>query len=98
MPAAKYETGVAETGQTKQYSAARGPSLKPVETEPPYETVGDYSVENAIMRAREVNVYYGDNHAIQDVNLDIAGNEVIALIGPSGCCLLYTSPSPRDED
>jgi phosphate transport system ATP-binding protein len=56
-----------------------------VETEPPYETVGDYSVENAIMRAREVNVYYGDNHAIQDVNLDIAGNEVIALIGPSGC-------------
>lgn len=85
MPAAKYETGVAETGRTKQYSAARGPSLKPVETEPPYETVGDYSVENAIMRAREVNVYYGDNHAIQHVNLDIAGNEVIALIGPSGC-------------
>ena len=56
-----------------------------METKLPYETVGDYSVEDAVMRARDVNVYYDDNHAIQHVNLDIARNEVIALIGPSGC-------------
>ncbi|MGD8324566.1 MAG: ATP-binding cassette domain-containing protein, partial [Gammaproteobacteria bacterium] len=37
------------------------------------------------MRARAVDVYYGETHAIQHVNLDIASNEVIALIGPSGC-------------
>ena len=37
------------------------------------------------MQARQVNVFYGDNHAIQHVNLDIGSNEVIALIGPSGC-------------
>jgi phosphate transport system ATP-binding protein len=37
------------------------------------------------MTARGVNVYYGDKHAIMDVNLDIAENQVIALIGPSGC-------------
>jgi phosphate transport system ATP-binding protein len=37
------------------------------------------------MEARNVDVYYGDNHAIQRVNLDIALNQVIALIGPSGC-------------
>jgi NitT/TauT family transport system ATP-binding protein len=37
------------------------------------------------MQARQVDVFYGDNHAIQKVNLDIARNEVIALIGPSGC-------------
>ena len=37
------------------------------------------------MEARHVNVFYGDNHAIQDVSLDIGLNEVIALIGPSGC-------------
>jgi phosphate transport system ATP-binding protein len=30
-------------------------------------------------------VFYGEKHAIQDVTLDIARNEVIALIGPSGC-------------
>jgi phosphate transport system ATP-binding protein len=37
------------------------------------------------MRARGVHVYYGDNHALQDVDLDITRDEVTALIGPSGC-------------
>src|SRR5262245_42121263 len=37
------------------------------------------------MRARGVNVFYGDNQAIQDVDLDITRDEVTALIGPSGC-------------
>jgi len=34
---------------------------------------------------REVNVHYGDNHALKDVDLDICRNQVTALIGPSGC-------------
>jgi phosphate transport system ATP-binding protein len=50
-----------------------------------YRTVGDYTAAKPVMRARKVNVWYGDNHAIQQVNLDIGLNEVIALIGPSGC-------------
>ncbi|MES9869930.1 MAG: phosphate ABC transporter ATP-binding protein PstB [Sedimenticola sp.] len=37
------------------------------------------------MTARGVNVHYGEKHAIKDVSLDIAKNEVIAMIGPSGC-------------
>ncbi len=37
------------------------------------------------MSCRGVNVHYGDKHAIRDVSLDIAHNEVIAMIGPSGC-------------
>ncbi|HSN72390.1 MAG TPA: phosphate ABC transporter ATP-binding protein PstB [Steroidobacteraceae bacterium] len=37
------------------------------------------------MTARNVNVHYGDKHAIRDVTLDIARNQVIAMIGPSGC-------------
>ncbi len=35
--------------------------------------------------ARDVQVYYGDNHAIKDVNVDIEDNTVTAFIGPSGC-------------
>ncbi|MFQ5623691.1 MAG: phosphate ABC transporter ATP-binding protein PstB [Paracoccaceae bacterium] len=35
--------------------------------------------------ASGVNVFYGKNHAIRDVSLDIAENTVTALIGPSGC-------------
>jgi phosphate transport system ATP-binding protein len=50
-----------------------------------YRTVGDYTVPKPVMQARHVDVFYGDNHAIQSVNLDIGRNEVIALIGPSGC-------------
>ncbi len=49
------------------------------------ETVGNIHCDNAFMVARDVNVYYGDNHAIQNVSLDIGKKEVIALIGPSGC-------------
>jgi len=52
---------------------------------PTYRTVGDYRAANPIITARDVNVFYGENHAIQHVNLDIGLNEVIALIGPSGC-------------
>lgn len=37
------------------------------------------------MRCENVNVHYGDNHAIHDVSLDIARHQVMAFIGPSGC-------------
>ena len=50
-----------------------------------YRTVGDYTSAAAVMQARHLNVYYAENHAIQNVNLDVGRNEVIALIGPSGC-------------
>lgn len=50
-----------------------------------FTTVGQIKVENPRMRCRNVNVYYGDKHAIRDVSIDIARNEVIAMIGPSGC-------------
>jgi phosphate transport system ATP-binding protein len=35
--------------------------------------------------ARDVQVYYGDNHAIKDVSVDILDKTVTAFIGPSGC-------------
>jgi len=35
--------------------------------------------------AREVQVYYGDTHAIKDVNVEIEDKTVTAFIGPSGC-------------
>ena len=35
--------------------------------------------------ARNVQVYYGDTHAIKDVNVDIDAKAVTAFIGPSGC-------------
>ncbi|RLQ22998.1 phosphate ABC transporter ATP-binding protein [Seongchinamella sediminis] len=50
-----------------------------------YRTTGTPLIDKPKMSARNVNVYYGDKHAIMDVSLDIGENEVIAMIGPSGC-------------
>ncbi|WP_246164801.1 phosphate ABC transporter ATP-binding protein PstB [Litorivicinus lipolyticus] len=49
------------------------------------KTVGSVHVDNPRMQAKNVDVYYDDKHAIQDVTIDIGANEVIAFIGPSGC-------------
>ncbi|MGC4027575.1 MAG: phosphate ABC transporter ATP-binding protein PstB [Steroidobacteraceae bacterium] len=49
------------------------------------KTVGIVTVPGPIICARAVNVYYGEKHAIRDVSIDIARNEVLAMIGPSGC-------------
>ena len=49
------------------------------------KTVGDITHNDPRMSCRDVNVWYGNKHAIIDVNLDIGKNEVIAMIGPSGC-------------
>jgi phosphate transport system ATP-binding protein len=49
------------------------------------QTVGDITVEDPRMTCRDVNVYYGEKHAIKNVSLDIGRNEVVAMIGPSGC-------------
>ncbi|WP_127112067.1 phosphate ABC transporter ATP-binding protein PstB [Shimia sediminis] len=35
--------------------------------------------------ANKVQVYYGETHAIKDVNIDIQEKTVTAFIGPSGC-------------
>jgi phosphate transport system ATP-binding protein len=34
---------------------------------------------------RKLNAYYGETHAVRDVDLDYAANQVTAMIGPSGC-------------
>ena len=48
-------------------------------------TVGDFTSPKARMICRNVDVYYGDKHAIKNVSLDIGKHEVVAMIGPSGC-------------
>ncbi len=34
---------------------------------------------------QDMNLYYGDFHAIKDVNMEIQPNKITAFIGPSGC-------------
>ncbi|BAK16013.1 ABC-type phosphate transport system, ATPase component [Solibacillus silvestris StLB046] len=38
-----------------------------------------------VMQSNNFNLWYGDHHALKDINLDMKENEVTAIIGPSGC-------------
>jgi phosphate transport system ATP-binding protein len=40
---------------------------------------------NAIVNIRDLNVYYGNFHAVGDVSFTVPKNQITALIGPSGC-------------
>jgi phosphate transport system ATP-binding protein len=50
-----------------------------------HKTLGTPFVENPKFTARDVGVFYGQKQAVFNVDLDIAENEVLAMIGPSGC-------------
>ncbi len=43
------------------------------------------AAQDSVYRVDNLNLWYGDDHALKDVNLDIKQNEVTAIIGPSGC-------------
>ncbi|AWZ48736.1 phosphate ABC transporter ATP-binding protein [Clostridiaceae bacterium 14S0207] len=38
-----------------------------------------------IIVSKDLNLYYGSNHALKNINIEIDKNKVTALIGPSGC-------------
>jgi len=42
-------------------------------------------IEEPIIQSKDVNVFYGDEQALQDITMDVPEKQVTALIGPSGC-------------
>lgn len=43
-------------------------------------------MENKVkLSVKDLNLYYGENHALKNVSMDIYENKVTAFIGPSGC-------------
>ena len=51
----------------------------------PDSTLGQIHADNPRMKARNVDVFYADKHAIDKISLDIGYGQVISFIGPSGC-------------
>jgi phosphate transport system ATP-binding protein len=37
------------------------------------------------IEVKDLNLWYADNHALHDLNMEIYKNKITALIGPSGC-------------
>jgi phosphate transport system ATP-binding protein len=78
---AEKQNDTSSTGSHRMIARARTRQL----TELTDRTVGNVRCAEPFMTAEDVNVFYGDNHAIQNVSLEFGKNQVIALIGPSGC-------------
>jgi phosphate transport system ATP-binding protein len=43
------------------------------------------TMKETIIQTNNVNVYYGEKHAVKNISMDIERNSVTAFIGPSGC-------------
>lgn len=43
------------------------------------------TMAEAYVKMTDVNVWYGENQVLQDVNLEVPQNSIYAFIGPSGC-------------
>lgn len=42
-------------------------------------------MNNTIIKSSDLHLYYGESEALKGINIEIAQNEITALIGPSGC-------------
>ena len=40
---------------------------------------------NTIVKAENLDLYYGENKALKGINIEIPEHQITALIGPSGC-------------
>lgn len=38
-----------------------------------------------VIKTKDLNLYYGEHHALKSINIEIPEKEITALIGPSGC-------------
>jgi phosphate transport system ATP-binding protein len=63
--------------ETRPTAAAGAPAVAAREEQPPATGLG--------VSLRKLNAFYGEVHAVKDVDLEYAANRVTAMIGPSGC-------------
>ncbi|MDD6097061.1 MAG: phosphate ABC transporter ATP-binding protein PstB [Firmicutes bacterium] len=42
-------------------------------------------MDNTRIKVENLDLYYGSNHALKDISMDIKENSITAFIGPSGC-------------
>lgn len=69
----------AATSETQDFLSSVGESEKRVRVS------GKAVSDEVVLSTKDVNVYYGDHHALHNTSLDFHKGEITALIGPSGC-------------
>ncbi len=71
------------TTQASPGTDARQPP--PVEPTGRIETAMDRPTEQTVFEIQGLDLWYGDNHALKDLSLEVPKGRVTAFIGPSGC-------------
>jgi phosphate transport system ATP-binding protein len=80
------DESTAETDATAAGETAAGETTAGETDERVREEWSEYSFDgDAKLSVEDLDVYYGDDHALQGVSLDVPEESVTALIGPSGC-------------
>jgi len=73
-----------ETSASKDIQGTEGGSVSSGLFDENRQTL-DIAREKVCIEVRNLDLYYGNDQALKDVNLKIAHNRVTAFIGPSGC-------------
>jgi len=50
-----------------------------------FKSANPFEGVDIVVQIRNLDVFYGDFHAVADVNINVPKNRITALIGPSGC-------------
>ncbi|HEY4798845.1 MAG TPA: ATP-binding cassette domain-containing protein, partial [Bacteroidia bacterium] len=42
-------------------------------------------MESIILKSENFNAWFGDNHVLKNINIEVPRNTIISMMGPSGC-------------
>ncbi len=82
------DTSMNETPTIETHTEAKSTDDRSPASEADADVAGmdDQSIgEETVIEARDLSVFYGDERALQPVNVEIPDRQVTAIIGPSGC-------------
>lgn len=68
----------------KQTAQNQAPTTQ-IDTNASHKKESSDKNKSIVYSTKNLDLWYGDNHALKNINLDILENNVTAIIGPSGC-------------
>jgi phosphate transport system ATP-binding protein len=74
-----------DTDMADHMTSPSGPAAPLRQTRATARSAGAVSREGRNIRVNGLNAFYGDTHAVKDLEIEFPANQVTAIIGPSGC-------------
>ena len=74
-----------EKVELEKHTAQNQAPTTPLDTNSNNKIESSDKSKSIVYSTKNLDLWYGDNHALKNINLDILENNVTAIIGPSGC-------------